>query len=158
MSIRGKRIKCVSNFQAPKLVVGKIYTAGDVRTNAHGISQVGVNGKWYAQNRFELAMENEVVVEQQFYVGDVVEVVEAEPENWYKTGDKFVVNGWNDGKDALASEPLHVTIEGEGKGVWVLAKDLKILSRAWQKSTGKQPVEDYRIVEYKQRGLGLRIS
>lgn len=154
MTIGGKRIKCVSNFQAPELTVDKVYTAGEVRTNTHGVWQVEVEGRWYAQVLFELTKEEGM--KQQFYVGDVVEVVKTEAENWYKIGDKFVVSGWNDGKDALSSEPPHVTIEGEEKGVWVLAKDLKILSRAWQKNTGEQPVEDYRIVEYRQRGLGWR--
>lgn len=150
MNIRGERIKCVSNLHAPELVVGKVYTAGETRTNIYGVWQVEVGGKWYAQTRFELMKEKEVV-KQQFYVGDVVEVVKTEEENWYKIGDKFVVSGWNDGRGALASEPPHVTIEGEAKYVWVLAKDLRIISRTWQKNTGEQPVEDDVEVEVKLR-------
>lgn len=145
MNIRGERIKCVSNLHAPELIVGKVYTAGESHTNTHGIWQVDVDGKWYAQVLFELTKEEEM--KQQFYVDDVVEVVETKAENWYKVGDKFVVSGWNDGKDALSSDPPHVTVDGEDKYAWVLAKDLKILSRAWQKNTGKQPVDNDVYVE-----------
>lgn len=53
MDIQGEKIKCLSNFQAPELVVGKIYTAGITRKNVHGVWQVVVEGKWYIHDRFE---------------------------------------------------------------------------------------------------------
>lgn len=59
MNIQGKKIKCLSNFQAPELVVGKVYTAGITRKNVHGVWQVEVEGKWYIHDRFELVSKEQ---------------------------------------------------------------------------------------------------
>lgn len=59
MNIQGEKIKCLSNFQAPELVVGKVYTAGLTRKNVHGVWQVLVEGKWYIHDRFELVSKEQ---------------------------------------------------------------------------------------------------
>jgi hypothetical protein len=59
MDNQGEKIKCLSNFQAPELVVGKIYTAGITRKNVHGVWQVEVEGKWYIHDRFELVSKEQ---------------------------------------------------------------------------------------------------
>lgn len=59
MDIQGEKIKCLSNFQAPELVVGKVYTAGITRKNVHGVWQVEVEGKWYIHDRFELVSKEQ---------------------------------------------------------------------------------------------------
>ncbi len=59
MDIQGEKIKCLYNFQAPELVVGKVYTAGVTRKNVHGVWQVLVEGKWYIHDRFELASKEQ---------------------------------------------------------------------------------------------------
>ena len=59
MDIQGEKIKCLSNFQAPELVVGKVYTAGITRKNVHGVWQVLVEGKWYIHDRFELVSKEQ---------------------------------------------------------------------------------------------------
>lgn len=59
MDIQGEKIKCLSNFQAPELVVGKIYTAGITRKNVHCVWQVLVEGKWYTHDRFELVSKEQ---------------------------------------------------------------------------------------------------
>lgn len=59
MDIQGEKIKCLSNFQTPELVVGKIYTAGITRKNVHGVWQVEVGGKWYIHDRFELVSKEQ---------------------------------------------------------------------------------------------------
>ena len=81
-------------------------------------------------------------MKQQFFVGDVVEVVAVDSDNWYRVGEKFVVTGWNNGVYASPKDPDHITVDGADEGLWVEAKHVRILVRAWQKNTGVQPVNN----------------
>lgn len=79
MDIQGEKIKCLSNFQAPELVVGKIYTAGITRKNVHGVWQVVVEGKWYIHDRFELVSKEQPqgVPPSHIALGDELAAVDA---------------------------------------------------------------------------------
>lgn len=81
-------------------------------------------------------------MKQQFFVGDVVEVVAVDSDNWYRVGEKFVVTGWNNGVYASPKDPDHITVGGADEGIWVEAKHVRILVRAWQKNTGVQHVNN----------------
>lgn len=158
MIVRGQNIKCISNFQAPELVVGKVYVAGDTRMNYVGVWQVEVDGKWYTQHRFEIMKEKEM--KKQFFVGDSVRICDT-PQN-----DTHTPMRWDSGMNSHCGEVgvIDATTEYQ-KGIghrvrfdsgvtWYFAPEwITIVERAWQKNTGEQPVEYHTPVFYKQRGL-----